>query len=113
MNKQEQIELITDLDKNLIDILNSKSQDYATEFDVLNNFKQVSSAAKALNIDITDATNYALFMVILKIARLTNLINNNKTPNNESIEDSFLDGISYFKLALCNYKDKINESRIS
>ncbi len=105
MDKQKQIELITNLDKTLIDILDSKSQDYAN-IDVLSNFKQVSSAAKALNIDITDATNYALFMVILKIARLTNLINNNKTPNNESIEDNFADGINYFKLALCNYKDR-------
>ena len=112
MNKQEQIELITKLDKDLINILDSKGKDYATE-DVLSNFKQVSSAAKALNIDITDATNYALFMVILKIARLTNLINNNKIPNNEGVEDSFIDLIGYAKLAYCNYKDKINESTIS
>ena len=45
-------------------------------------------------------------MCILKIARLTNLINNNKTPNNESIDDSFIDLIGYSKLAYCNYKDK-------
>jgi len=45
-------------------------------------------------------------MVLLKIARISNLINNNKWPNNESIDDSFLDGINYMKLAYCNYKDR-------
>jgi hypothetical protein len=104
MIRKEQIELIESLDSRLIEVLKSKGEDYATE-DVLSNFKQVSSASKVLNIDVGDPTNYALFMCILKIARLTNLINNNKTPNNESIDDSFVDLIGYSKLAYCNYKD--------
>jgi hypothetical protein len=104
MIREEQIELIESLDSRLIEVLKSKGEDYATE-DVLSNFKQVSSASKVLNIDVGDPTNYALFMCILKIARLTNLINNNKTPNNESIDDSFVDLIGYSKLAYCNYKD--------
>lgn len=104
MIRKEQIELIESLDSRLIEVLKSKGEDYATE-DVLSNFKQVSSASKVLNINVGDPTNYALFMCILKIARLTNLINNNKTPNNESIDDSFVDLIGYSKLAYCNYKD--------
>lgn len=104
MIRKEQINLIESLDSRLIEVLKSKGEDYATE-DVLSNFKQVSSASKVLNIDVGDPTNYALFMCILKIARLTNLINNNKTPNNESIDDSFVDLIGYAKLAYCNYKD--------
>jgi len=100
----EQRDLIESLDYKLFEVLESKGEDYATE-DVLSNFKQVSSAAKALNIDVGNPTNYALFMCVLKIARLTNLINNNKVPNNESIEDSFVDLIGYSKLAYCNYKD--------
>lgn len=104
MIREEQIELIESLDSRLIEVLKSKGEDYATE-DVLSNFKQVSSASKVLNINVGDPTNYALFMCILKIARLTNLINNNKTPNNESIDDSFVDLIGYSKLAYCNYKD--------
>ena len=100
----EQRDLIESLNYKLFEVLESKSEDYATE-DVLSNFKQVSSAAKALNIDVGNSTNYALFMCLLKIARLTNLINNNKVPNNESIEDSFVDLIGYSKLAYCNYKD--------
>lgn len=104
MIRKEQINLIESLDNRLLEVLKSKGEDYATE-DVLSNFKQVSSASKVLNIDVGDPTNYALFMCILKIARLTNLINNNKTPNNESIDDSFVDLIGYAKLAYCNYKD--------
>ena len=105
MIKREQLQLIESLDNTLLNILKSKGEDYATE-DVLSNFKQVSSAAKVLNIDVGNPTNYALFMCVLKIARLTNLINNNKVPNNESIDDSFIDLIGYSKLAYCNYKDE-------
>jgi hypothetical protein len=100
----EQRDLIESLNYKLFEVLESKGEDYATE-DVLSNFKQVSIAAKALNIDVGNPTNYALFMCVLKIARLTNLINNNKVPNNEGIEDSFIDLIGYSKLAYCNYKD--------
>jgi hypothetical protein len=105
MNKETQINLIQDLDSKLIQVLRSKGEDYAGE-DVLSNFKQVSEAAKVLNINVDEPTNYALFMCILKIARLSNLINNNKVPNNEGIEDSFIDLIGYAKLAYCNFKDK-------
>jgi hypothetical protein len=104
MNKEQQIELIENLDNELRDIIKSKREDYGSE-DVLSNFKQVSAAAKALNIDITNPTQYALFMGILKVARITNLMNDNKIPNNESLEDSFKDLINYNKLAYCNYKD--------
>ena len=104
MTKEKQLEIITTLDNKLIEVLKTKGEDYAGE-DVLSNFKQVSEAAKALGLNVTDPTNYALFMCVLKIARLTNLINNNKVPNNESIEDSFVDLIGYSKLAYCNYKD--------
>ena len=104
MNKEQQIELIENLDNELRDIIKSKREDYGSE-DVLSNFKQVSAAAKSLNIDITNPTQYALFMGILKVARITNLMNDNKIPNNESLEDSFKDLINYNKLAYCNYKD--------
>ena len=105
MEKSKQIELYREIDEKILKVASSKAHDYATE-DVLNNFKTVSAAAKELGLNVTDPTNYALFMVLLKIARLSNLINTNKWPNNESIDDSFLDGINYFKLAYCNYKDR-------
>jgi hypothetical protein len=105
MEKSKQIELYQQIDEKILKVASSKAHDYATQ-DVLNNFKTVSAAAKELGLNVTDPTNYALFMVLLKIARISNLINNNKWPNNESVEDSFLDGINYFKLAYCNYKDR-------
>lgn len=108
MNKEQQINLIQELDNKLLEIIKSKGEDYGSE-DVLSNFKQVSAVAKILNIDITDPVQYALFMGILKVARITNLINSSKEPNNESIEDSLLDLINYNKLAYCCYKESNNE----
>jgi len=102
MIKEKQLEIVTNLDNELIEIIKSKGKDYGSE-DILSNFKQVSSAAKALNIDITNPTQYALFMGILKVARITNLMNSGKVPNNESLEDSFKDLINYNKLAYCNF----------
>lgn len=106
MNADKQIEIYREIDEKIMQVTSSKRNDYASNDDVLLNFKGVSEAAKALGIDVTDPSQYALFMVTLKIKRITNLINSGKTPNNESIEDSFLDGINYFKLAYCCFKDK-------
>lgn len=100
MTPEKQIEVYETIDSLILELTKKKRHDYA-DTDVLSNFKNVSAAAKALGVDVTTPTGYSLFMVLLKIARLTNLINNNKTPNNESIEDTFQDGINYFKLAYC------------
>lgn len=102
MNKKKQIELISILDKENLDILHSKGADYAT-VDVLSNFKRVSDIVKSMNLSIDTPVGYALFMTLMKIDRINNLISNNKIPNNESVEDSFKDGINYFKLAYLNY----------
>lgn len=106
MTSEQQIEIYKKVDEDIMKITTSKRADYSGEQDVLSNFKGVSAAAKAIGIDITNPTGYSLFMVVLKIARITNLLNANKTPNNESVEDSFLDGINYFKLALCCYTEE-------
>jgi len=104
MTAEQQIALYEAIDARILEVTKSKRVDYASA-DVLSNFKAVSAAAKALGVDVTNATGYSLFMVLLKIARLTNLLNEAKTPNNESIDDSFLDGINYFKLAYCTFKE--------
>lgn len=105
MNSQEQLRVYEEMHDKIMQITKSKAHDYAGA-DVLSNFKSVSNAAKELGIDVDTPTGYALFMVVLKLARLGNLINSGKTPNNESIEDSFFDGINYFKLAYCCYKEE-------
>jgi hypothetical protein len=110
MNQSRQIEIYKELDEKILRVASSKAHDYASQ-NTLSNFKTVSAAAKELGLNVTDPTNYALFMVLLKIARISNLINSGKRPNNESIDDSFLDGINYLKLAYCTYKDKIDEEK--
>ncbi len=108
MRKEIQLEIYKELDSRVMQAANSKGHDYASQ-DVLSNFKSVSRAAKELGLNVTDPTNYALFMVLLKIARLSNLLNTGKKPNNETIDDSFLDGINYMKLAYCNYLERVKE----
>lgn len=105
MDNSQRMEIYDDISKRIKGIAISKAHDYAGK-DILSNFKTVSAAAKELNIDVKDPTNYALFMVLLKIARISNLINSGKRPNNESVEDSFIDGINYLQLAYCNYLER-------
>lgn len=108
MDNNERMEIYDDISKRIKGIATSKAHDYAGK-DILSNFKTVSTAAKELNINVSDPTNYALFMVLLKIARISNLLNSGKTPNNESVEDSFIDGINYLQLAYCTYIEKLKE----
>lgn len=105
MTREKQLELVGELTKKLTDIMVSKGEDYATE-DVLSNFKRMSAAAAALNLDVRTPYGYALFLSLLKIDRINNLLINSKTPNNEGIDDSFFDGINYEILAYLCYKDK-------
>lgn len=105
MTEQEREELFKQLDEEALRISKSKGQDYGDK-DVLSNFKNVSSAARNLGIDVYESEQYALFLVILKIARYCNLANNNRTPNHESVEDTLKDLIIYSKLAYCCYKEK-------
>ena len=104
MTPEEQLIVYNDLDSKILEVTKSKRHDYANE-DILSNFKTVSAAAKSLRLDVHNPTQYAMFMTMLKIARLSNLLNSEKDPKNESIEDSFLDGINYLKLAYCCYLD--------
>ena len=102
MIKEQQIKLIKELDNKALSILESKGNDYAND-DVLSNFKRLSSVVKALNLSLNTPVGYSLFMVLLKIDRINNLVSSGKTPSNESVEDSYQDGINYFKLSYLNY----------
>lgn len=105
MNRQKQIETFRDIDSRILGVIESKGEDYASSEDRLGNFKRIALAAKTLGVDVSTPHGYAMFMVLLKIDRINNLLNNDKTPNNEGVEDSFLDGITYMKLSYCCYKD--------
>ncbi len=75
----------------------SKGHDYATN-DILSNFKRMSSILSKWKIDITRPEGVALFYALLKIDRLCNLIFTNKTPMNESLQDTIDDLKNYIDL---------------
>lgn len=106
MTSEDQIKIISNLDDNLLQILKSKGSDYA-DADVLSNFKIVSEIVKLAKIDSTKPEGYAMLMVILKIVRIWNLKESGKTPENESLLDSYKDLINYCKLSyLCEIEEK-------
>lgn len=91
MNLQEQETFFNDWVAKKADVLLKKGNDYAGE-DRLSNFKLVS--------DIVGITpeQVALVFSATKVVRLGQLLGG-KEPNNESIEDSMLDGSNYFDLS--------------
>lgn len=109
MTPEKQFEIFEKKNKELMAIIEKKRNDYS-DADVLSNFKSISEAAKQLKIDVHTPTGYALFMVLLKVGRIANLLEKKVDPMNESIEDSFDDGINYFKLAqLCHIEPVLGE----
>lgn len=112
MTHTEQIELIKGIDAKCLDLMQTKGADYGSE-DKLSNFKQVSGAAKALGIDITTQEGYAMFMMLVKMARIVNLKAKNATPNHESLLDSYEDLVNYAKLTyLCEIDSNNNEGSV-
>lgn len=75
-----------------LNLLASKYHDYAQDNNRFSNFEKRS---ELLNLDI----NYIFLNDIAnKIIRLENLLINNKTPKNETVEDSIIDLINYVLL---------------
>jgi len=77
----------------------AKSHDYASNEDILGNFKRVSKLCELLDIDVRNPFGYAQLMCVLKIDRINNLISGGKKPKNESIKDSFRDLKNYIDLS--------------
>lgn len=76
---------IDKITKEISDLLVKKRKDYGTSFDDI--WREMG--AISVVVRLRD-----------KIARLQNLIGKNKTPSNESIEDSFRDICGYSILSL-------------
>lgn len=72
-----------------------KRADYASKEDVLSNFKRVSAAAAALEIDVSTPIGYNVFMELMKLDRKWNLIRRGVSPTNESLVDTIDDQITY------------------
>jgi hypothetical protein len=93
--------------QDLIDTLTRKAHDYATDDDVLSNFKRISKICDLMCIDARTKEGYAILMVILKIDRLCNLLfRRDGTAENEPVDDSFRDAAGYLVLA----RSIVNES---
>lgn len=82
LNLLEQMELIHE----------KKNQDYA---DQSNQFENFERSAELMSWFAHDSDKAFISLIGTKLARLATLLNKEDTPNNESIEDSFLDLCTY------------------
>jgi len=99
MNLENQIKQFAAITEQMKSIMFAKGNDYAND-DRLSNFKlagNISGLSPELN---------CLSLIATKVARLGVLLNNDKTPNNESISDSLLDLANYTVLLTMLLKDK-------
>ena len=97
MTKKEQLQFARDKFKDILELLESKGDDYANE-DRLSNFKE---SACLLN---TTAFKVCLNQIAIKISRIVNLID--REARNESLEDSINDLFTYSLLLLIINKDE-------
>jgi len=99
MNLETQQKQFLEITEQMKNIMFAKGNDYANE-DRLSNFKLAGNIS-----GLTPELN-CLSLIATKVARLGVLLNNNKTPNNESIHDSLLDLANYTILLTMILKDK-------
>lgn len=80
--------------------MQSKSKDYATVEDILSTFKKIAI--------LTNLTTEQIILVFqaVKLVRVTELLSNNREPNNESIKDSISDARNYWHLLDCALTEK-------
>ncbi len=89
MTQQELLEYIEDRHKKSIELIKSKSQDYAKpDSDTLSNFKNSTIIEVSLERGI-------LVRMMDKISRISNLLDKDPAVVGESIDDSIMDLINY------------------
>jgi hypothetical protein len=90
------------------EIHQKKNQDYTTNIDAnpYENFDRSNDIARWF------PDNYKSFAVLIgvKLARIGALLTQKRKPNNESLDDSFLDLVVYCILFYCFWKDRLEES---
>lgn len=99
MTIETQEKQFAEITERMKEIIISKGNDYANK-DRLSNFKlagQITGLTPELN---------CLSLIATKVARLGVLLNTDKQPNNESIQDSILDLANYSLLLSMILKDK-------
>ena len=101
MTKEQQLQFARDKFNDILELLESKGDDYANE-DRLSNFKE---SACLLN---TTAFKVCLNQIAIKISRIVNLID--REARNESLEDSLQDLTTYSILLQMIYKDEASDN---
>ena len=99
MTKQEQEAHFEEMTQKMKQILLSKGDDYANT-DRLSNFK-LAGGISGLNAELN-----CLSLISTKVARLGVLLSSDKTPKNESVQDSVLDLANYAILLSMILEDK-------
>ena len=84
-------------------LVEGKASDYAEDDNVFSNFEFAANAA-----EVTVGQIF-LSLIGVKMARLQQLIGNDKTPNNESIDDTLLDLMNYAGLLKAYRRKKIED----
>jgi len=97
MNRAERQDLSYDFFLRRSKLMENKSHDYA-DADVLSNFKRVARICRIWGIDVATPAGCAEYLAILKLDRHFNLKAHGKTPQNESVNDTFLDLFNYLDL---------------
>ena len=97
MTKEQQLQFARDKFKEILELIESKGDDYANE-DRLSNFKE---SACLLN---TTAFKVCLNQIGIKISRIVNLIG--KEARNESMKDSLQDLITYSLILSMIHEDE-------
>jgi hypothetical protein len=99
MTLTEQKVILQDQIASVVSILDSKGHDYTNQKDMLEVFKKVGGV-----LDISPLQVCSVFATT-KIVRISSLLANDKTPNYESIRDSFRDLQAYSLLMEQCYLD--------
>jgi len=89
-----------------------KSADYATDQDMLSNFKRVGDAAQILRVEeLPHYLKYPFYMILNKLDRWINLIISARKPENESVNDTIMDLQNYIDLADAVHRDKERQTK--
>lgn len=92
--------------KRMEEIHIKKNEDYADNSNPFSNF-DVSEYGLRLFTNPRDQA--FIWPIFTKLARIANLLSSNHTPNNESIDDSFIDIANYILLWKADYVRRICE----
>lgn len=90
-------------------IQEKKRNDYTSSTDHYENFKR---AALVSGWFTDDTDKVFVTLITTKLARLASLLDSNKVPSNESIEDSFLDLTTYCALWSSYHESKKSSNLI-